>query len=72
MNEALKWFMIGAKSGFYPSSFNLGQIYFEGQGKEVDLKKAKEFFTLAAAQSQNDPVCVEYLEKIRELESMQK
>lgn len=73
VQEAIKWFTIGAKLGFFQSTFNLGQIYYEGNGGvERDLKKAEEWFAVGAVQSQNDPTCREYLEETRRLLELEK
>jgi hypothetical protein len=71
VNEAIRWFTIGARGGLFVSTVNLGKIYFErsqaGTGVPTDLKRAEEWFSIALAQSPNDATCLESLEETRRL-----
>ena len=72
VKEAINWFTLGAKSGLFQSTFNLGQIYFEGNGVPRDLKKAEEWFAIGLVQSRNDNTCLEYLQETRRLLALEK
>ena len=44
---AYKWYTEGVYAGSIQATFNLGQMYFEGEYVDQDYKKALEYFLLA-------------------------
>lgn len=62
--EGCRYLNIASSIGFYQSSYNLGLIFYEGNGTERNLLLAKQYFSLAYEQNKQDPSPLEYLQAI--------
>ena len=51
---AVKWFTLAAEQGDADAQFNLGLVYWDGEGVSQDIKAAMKWFTLAAEQGDAD------------------
>ena len=51
---AVKWFTLAAEQGDADAQFNLGMVYWDGEGVSQDIKAAMKWFTLAAEQGDAD------------------
>jgi len=54
--EAVKWFIKAANQQYAEAQFSLGKCYYNGEGVKQNLKKAKEYFELAAEQGYEDAI----------------
>jgi TPR repeat protein len=45
--EAAKWFLKSAELGFFQAKFDLGRMYYLGEGVPRDLVRAHMWFNLA-------------------------
>ena len=46
----MKWYTLAAEQGTATAQFNLGLMYYKGQGVSQDYKTAVKWYTLAAEQ----------------------
>ena len=60
--EASEWFERAAKQGYAPAQFNLGILYRNGDGVDMDLYKS--FLWIYAASSQKHPNTDAYLDSL--------
>ena len=49
--EAFKWYSLAAEKGYPNAQYNLGLIYYNGEGVDTNYEKANELLTLAAQQN---------------------
>jgi len=50
----MRWLLLAAKTGHVSAQTNLGALYFNGEGVQVNLPEAVKWFEKAA--KQNDPI----------------
>ena len=50
MLEAVKWYRMAAENGHVKAQYNLGVIYYKGQGIEQDYNEAIKWYRKAAEQ----------------------
>jgi hypothetical protein len=48
--EAVKWYRLAAEQGDATAQYNLGLMYYEGQGVPQDNKEAVKWWRLSAGQ----------------------
>ena len=54
--QAAEWYRKAAEQGDAGAQFNLGHLYYDGQGVPQDYGEAVRWFRLAAAQGQEEAV----------------
>ena len=70
IKEAISWLEKASERGFFHSTYNLGLIYYQGDGVNKDLQLAKKYFLICLSQDQDNQDCSEYLRSIEfELQS---
>jgi uncharacterized protein len=52
--KAFKWYTLSSEQGNAEAQFNLGQLYFLGNGVPQNFKNAVKWFTLSAEQNDSD------------------
>lgn len=57
MEKAKAWYLKSAEKGFAASQYSMGNIYYYGQGVDVDYTEAMKWFALAAEQGQPKAQC---------------
>ena len=55
--KAKTWYLKAAEKGFAASQYSMGNIYYYGQGVDVDYTEAMKWFALAAEQGQPQAQC---------------
>ncbi len=53
-SEKFQWHEAAAKEGYAGSQYNLGVMYYLGEGVQKDYKKALEWFKVAANQGHDE------------------
>ena len=61
-DKARQWWEKAAIQGYGDAQFNLGALYYNGNGVPQDIDKAREYFAQAAAQG--DEAAKEALQKL--------
>jgi TPR repeat protein len=54
--EAVKWYKLSAAQGLADAQYNLGSMYYNGQGVVQDYVRAHMWFNLVAAKGDADAV----------------
>ena len=54
--RALEYYTLAAEQGFAHAQYTLGLMYFNGKGIETSFSKARELWTKAAAQGNEDAI----------------
>jgi len=49
--EAMNWYLRAAKQGYAKSQYNIGLMYYKGEGVKVDYEEAMKYFLLSAKQN---------------------